>query len=66
MNKSKKDKNMKWIKLTRCIIESILFVSCGFLVKLSFSGQLNYITNILLFICAIATIIYITINNIKN
>ena len=48
--------NMRWIKLAKSIIESILFVFCGFLIRLSFSQQLNYINNILLFIGAIIII----------
>ncbi len=52
--------------LIKKCIEALLFFLAGCLIRISFSGQLNYIENILIFICAIIIIIYITIENIEN
>ena len=52
----------KRLKLVKKIIESVLFFFFGFMINLSFSRQLDYITNILLFVGAILMISYIAIN----
>lgn len=60
-----KDKNiMIHIKLIKKIYEAFLFILMGNLVRIAFSAQLNYIDNILLFICAIIFIVYVLIISI--
>lgn len=60
-----KGKNiMKHIKLIKKICEAFLFILMGNLVRIAFSAQLNYIDNILLFICAIIFIVYVLIISI--
>lgn len=60
-----KDKNiMIHIKLIKKICEAFLFILMGNLVRIAFSAQLNYIDNILLFICAIIFIVYVLIISI--
>ena len=46
-------------KQIRQIIEAILFFLCGNLIRLSFSGQLNSIDNIVLLITAILIVAHI-------
>ena len=44
------------------IIEALLFFLAGYLVKVSFCGQLDCISNVLVFVCAIMIICYIGAN----
>lgn len=60
--------NIEWVKgekmkLIKRIIEAILFVFAGNLIRIAFTSTLIYVENIILFIGAILIIIYIELNN---
>lgn len=57
---------MRKLKILKSIIETMLFFFSGFLVKISFSGKLNFISNILIFISSLVIITYIFINDVMK
>lgn len=52
---------MKHIKLIKKICEVFLFFLMGNLIRVAFSGQLNYIDNIFLITCVIIFMVYVLI-----
>lgn len=52
---------MKDIKLIKKICEAFLFFLMGNLIRVAFSGQLNYIDNIFLITCVIIFMVYVLI-----
>lgn len=52
---------MKHIKLIKKICEAFLFFLMGNLIRVAFSGQLNYIDNIFLITCVIIFVVYVLI-----
>lgn len=52
---------MKHIKLIKKICEAFLFFLMGNLIRVAFSGQLNYIDNIFLITCVIIFMVYVLI-----
>lgn len=52
---------MKHIKLIKKICEAFLFFLMGNLIRVVFSGQLNYIDNIFLITCVIIFMVYVLI-----
>ena len=54
------------MKIIKKLTELTLFVFSGILVRISFSGALDYITNAILFSGAIIILIYVVINQILD
>lgn len=54
----------KKLKASKRIVELLLFFFMGFWTRLSFSGKLDVVTNVILFIGAILVIVYIVINRV--
>lgn len=52
---------MKHIKLIKKICEVFLFFLMGNLIRIAFSTQLNYIDNIIIFVCVVIFILYVSI-----
>lgn len=52
---------MKHIKLIKKFCEAFLFFLMGNLIRVAFSGQLNYIDNIFLITCVIIFMVYVLI-----
>lgn len=52
---------MKHIKLIKKNCEAFLFFLMGNLIRVAFSGQLNYIDNIFLITCVIIFMVYVLI-----
>lgn len=55
---------IKKFKAIKRIVELLLFFFMGFWTRLSFSGKLDVVTNVILFIGAILVIVYIVINRV--
>ena len=57
---------MKWLKLTKRIIEAFLFCLAGYLINIAFSMQLKYTDSIVILICAVIIVSYLILDEIVS
>lgn len=55
---------MKWLKLTKRIIEAFLFCVAGYLTNIALSRQLRYTDSIVIFVCAIIIVLNLIVDDI--
>ena len=57
---------MRKLRLVKRIIEAILFFLAGFLIKIAFSKQLDYVSAIFMLICAVMIVVNMLIGQYEE